>query len=172
MKFDEDKFNQDEYVFRIRALLEQSPGSLDLSGLEENVRKTPDQHGKLPIVTEATLRTRLERALLWLMVHEGAELVGGNGGGDLPRIRLAASAQGGIGEDNLPEEGLSSAAANEIMDWKEKHNDRRLTLLGRKYDGSINEDERAELDRLQAQIKRFQLRRRGLPESSLGNDVG
>ena len=91
MEFARNDFEQDEYVFRVRALLAEEPDGLDLTGLEKAVRNTADRDGGLPKVTDATLRTRVERALLWLVVHEGAEFGDRAGGGKVVRAGRTAT---------------------------------------------------------------------------------
>ena len=81
MIFDTTKIEDDEYVFRIRNLLKKAaPGGLDLSKLEDLVKQEPDQDGELPTVTDATLKTRLNQAVLMLVI-EGATIVDVAGGG-------------------------------------------------------------------------------------------
>lgn len=98
MEFEPEKFEQDEYVFRIRALLAEQPDGLDLSGIEDAVRKTPDRDGDLPNVSDATFRARLERALLWLAVHDGAEFADRDGGGKVLRVRRTTAVAGDAGD--------------------------------------------------------------------------
>jgi hypothetical protein len=72
-----------------------------------------------------------------------------------------------------PETRREMATVDEILAWKRKFNDRRLMLLARKYNGGLDDQERAELDRLQAEVESFQLRRREIPGSpSRENEVG